>query len=268
MPVIPIPGTTLPATTFLDIANAALRKIGVKQPAQNLSGQQIQDCISEHNRMVGSFNCQPLMVFTETLLTLQFTANKQIYTIGDVTGTLTDFAFARPMRISRANLFLPTGPVIRRIIYLYDKEQWERIQYQAIYTYPEHLYFDHGTYAPDAIDPATGLTGLYPKLYFHPIPDTDYQWEMYVWQSISKVVLPTDLIEYPDGWEDFMVCELALRMAPEYGVQPSAVLVEQHRRAQAAVEAINQKTPLAKTDPALTKQAGGFYNWRSRDFNN
>ena len=246
--------------TVRDIIEAATIKIGARQSGEPLDGTAADEHRKELNRMLTALNTNSANIFTRRIDTYTMTANKQSYTIGDPSGTLTDLAGVRPARIEKGgvNLFLTTSPVIRVPIDLVDDSQWADIRLQAVYTYPRKLYYDGGNYDPSA------TPAQYPKLYFYPIPAAAYQWEMYTWNKFTEVSnLSEDLI-LPDGYEDFIVTNLAVRLCEDYQKQPSQNLLRLANDARAAIQSMNVQSPLLGSDPLLTVGSGRYFNWLDR----
>ena len=249
------------ATLNSDLLYAALRKAGVQiTPGRGPGKYQISDALAEENRMVGGWNLNPLMIFSERIDLWNTISQQQSYTIGkDPRGVNTaDWDGDRPNRIIRANLLLPTAsdPItkVRRKIDIWDVAQWAAIQYQAVYTYPEGLF-------PLFNDP---LNTPFMRIYFRPIPDAVYQIELITWQRIPKFAAETDSVLLPDGWEDAIVNNLAVRLAsyPWTFQRPmNAQVCKDARVSLDLIRQMNARSPRSQSELAL--QSGhGYYNYR------
>lgn len=193
-----------------ELLYAALRKAGVQiAPGRGPGPAQIADAIKEENRMIGGWNLSPLVVLGESIDLWDTIASQQSYTIGiDPSGTNTaDWPGERPLAIIRANLLLPTSttPVakVRRPLRIWDARQWGEICFQAVYTYPYGLYQQMN-------DPALSP---FSRIFFKPIPDDVYQVEFITRQRIPKFAAASDEVYLPDGYEDAIVNNLAVRLA-------------------------------------------------------
>jgi hypothetical protein len=213
------------------------------------------------NQMIKSSNTKAGNIFTRTLKQYQMVAQQESYTIGDTAGVLTDLAGARPARIEKGgvNLFMSTD--LRRPIELIDDSRWADIRLHLIYTYPLYLYYDEGNYAPNAYPPK------YPKLYFYPIPAAAYNWEMYTWESNQPLNSVTDIVEFPDGYEEFWILGLAMRAAPILKRPISEDVRRRFCECEANIRSKNATAPRITTDPALSGSFSGLANWKSRTWN-
>ena len=250
------------ATSNSRLLRAALRKAGVTlAPGRGPSVDQYQEAIDEENRMIGSWNCSPLTILGKRITLWTTEANKQSYTIGiDPTGTNTaDWSGLRPQQITEANLLLPgaTDPIeqVRRPIAVLLSQRWAEIRYQGVYTYPEALFYLYN-------DPNYPPFG---RIYFRPIPDAAYQVELFTWQAIPKFAGLEDAVLLPDGYEDAIVNNLAVRLAS----MPWTVQVPMNPQVRvdaqlslAAIQQMNAAAPPLKTEGQL-RRPEGFYNWMS-----
>lgn len=255
----PVPqGGTLNQT----LIRAALRKAGVTlAPGRGPSPEQLAEAIGEENRMIGGWNCNPLAIFTNSIDLVNTIANQQSYTIGkDPSGqTVAEFDLVRPQEIIWANMLLPTAsdPItkVRRKLKIWTDTDWLSIQFQAVYTYPEGLYYDQDC------DPITGFA----KVYFRPIPDDIYQIELLTPQQIPNFQRIDDIVLLPPGYEDAIVNNLAVRLA----TMPWTVQVPMNPQVRidaitslARIEQQNIRVPRLRGDRNLTSGRGTF-NWFS-----
>jgi hypothetical protein len=245
--------------TATELMNSAAKALGHLRPGSTLNNSANDDCLRVLNSMIGSANALSSNIFTRRVAQYTMTANKQSYTIGDpAVGGATDIAAVRPQRIEEGgvNLFLTTNPIIRRPIRLVDDTEWANIRLQAVYTFPEVLYYDGGNYDPGNITPG------YPTLYFHPIPAAAYTWEMYTWEALKTLDNPTAEIVFPPGYDEMLIYGLAIRIAPllNAAVPPDVRVLAQ--RAEAAIQSLNSQAPKLKNDIASRGRTG--VNWISR----
>lgn len=254
------------ATPNRTLIRAALRKAGVTlAPGRMPSDDQLAEAVAEESRMIGGWNNSSALIFTLSILTdangslLKTKTNQQSYTIGkDPTGNSTaDWDVTRPQEITFANFLMPTASdsisKVRRPLRIWDDKQWGSIQFQAVYTYPEGLYFDSNC------DPATGFA----RIYFRPIPDAEYELEFYTWQLIPTFSGLDDAVILPPGYEDAIVNNLAVRL----DTMPWPVKVAMNPQVKldaisslAVIQGMNVRVPRLKSDPELTNDRG-IYNW-------
>lgn len=251
------------------LLKAALRKAGVTgAPGRPPAPEQIQEAIDEENRMIGSWNVDELNIFTENRAIYNCIPNQQTNTIGIApTGTpQADFNGPRPFAINGADLLLSapdaSGPSndqqqinsVRRTIKIWNRQDWEQRKYQAVYTYPEGLYYDAG------FDPVTGFG----TIMWWPIPDQNYWVQLFVWQPIPKFQSGSDIVMLPDGYEDAIVNGLAVRLNqfPWTVKVPmdSSVIVEA-QRSLSVIQQMNIRVPRLYADRELGSRHGGGVYW-------
>src|SRR5215471_16091899 len=221
----------VPVTVDRGLIYPALRKAGVTLgPQRTPSPAQYQDGLEELNRLVGSLNCDRLNIYSISRYEYPLNGAKT-YTIGqDPTGqTIADFDGPRPVAIDRANIIYST-PQLRRPLALLTNLQWSRIvcQDQPI-TIPYALYDDYA----------------YPLsiIYLYPQPVPGYMLELFIWQLVPTFVTISDVILLPPGYEDVLVLNLAVRLAPHFQREIPAVVAIDAQKALMRIESINAPKP-------------------------
>lgn len=235
-------------TTLADLLKPALRMAGITKLAGNTPGpDQYGELIPAMNRMLGGWNIDGHRVFTSSIATYPLASSKKIYTIGP-TG---DFAAPRPAYIKLANFLFPTKPITRRPIHIADDDEWSRIAVQDISGAPPWvLYYDGGYDANKA-----------GSIFIYPQPPAGYSLELYTWQALPNgFVAVTDIVTLPDGYEDAIVSNFALRVGALY---PHEAKISDETRLQArqsldALIALNSRSPKLFSEAAyLGGQARG-----------
>ena len=241
-------------TTASNLIYAALRKAGVTLgPQRTPSPAQYQDGLAELNRLVGSLNCDRLNIFTNQRQEFPLVAGKKTYTIGqDPTGgTIADFNAPRPEAIEAANIEY-SSPVPRRSLALLTELQWSKITMQDIgQTIPEALYNDRA----------------YPlsTLYLYGQPQAGNVLELYYWLLIPAFQLITDTVLLPPGYEDALVLNLAVRLAPQFQRDVPPAVARDAQLALMRIESINVPKPIADTSGSGLGCGTGYMNIYSGD---
>lgn len=225
----------------------ALRKAGVTLgPQRTPSPAQYQDAIEELNRLLGSLGCDRLFIYTMTDSIFPLSAGKNVYTIGISPDPeiAADLAAPRPMMIESANIVANGAPSQRWPLTLVSHLEWAKVSIPNLAGgFPEVLYNDRA----------------YPlsTLYLSGVPPADTSLELFTWYSIPKVVTYTDLIAVPDGYEDAIVLNLAVRLAPHFQKVLDQNVREDARMSLMRLMSINAPQPIASTD-ALDCGCGGY----------
>jgi hypothetical protein len=229
-----VPAGFTPAQVGQGLLYPALRKAQVTLgPQRTPSPAQFQDAIEELNRLVGSLNCDRLNIYTIQAYTFPLDPPKKTYTIGipDASSLPADFDAPRPIAIESANILV--SPSLRHPLRLFTDLQWATIQLQDIPNiWPDALYNDRA----------------YPlsTLYFWGQPAAGCQLELYNWFAIPTFQTINDAVLLPPGYEDALVLNLAVRLAPHF--QVPAVPPDVRADAQKALmrlESINAPRPIA-----------------------
>lgn len=244
-------GSSVAGVPLSDLIYHALRAAGVTLLAgRTPSEDQYSDGLKVFNRMTGWLNTLSNAIFTRRIDVWRTAPNTRIYTLGPGG----DWDGPRPQRIEYANLFLSENPIYRKELRIWDDAQWKAIHLQDVFTYPEGLYND-------------GAAGL-ANIYFHPAPDKDYGIELYTWQALSKASTVNDELVYPDGYEEMLVGQLAVRFMPMYrkrlnSLADDQLVITQAQNSLSAVIKLNANPPRMSHDAELAPRRGGLYNWKS-----
>lgn len=247
-------GSATPAGSVVQAGHGllypALRKAAITLgPQRTPSPAQFQDAIEELNRLTGSLNCDRMNIYGLDIQTFPLAAGQKSYTIGiDPTGSQTpDWPANRPQGITQANVIL-NG--LRYPLQISTSQQWAGIVQQDLPgTIPQALYNDR----------AFPLSTI--SLYGQPTLACDI--ELYTWHTIPKFTSLTDAVLLPDGYEDAIVLNLAVRLVthfpqnPETPRQVDPHLYQQARESLMRLESINAPQPIAQL-PGLGCCGGGY----------
>jgi hypothetical protein len=163
-----------------------------------------QDSLMAMNQMIDSWNTERLSVFS---------TQDQIFTwpAGQITRTLGpsgDFIGLRPVLLDEATYFRDPGTNVSFGIKFINQQQYNGIAVKTVTsTYPQ-VIFVNMTY-PDV------TMSIYPR------PTRDLEWHFVSVQELSNpATLATDLF-FPPGYLRAFTYNLAMEIAPEFGVEPS-----------------------------------------------
>jgi hypothetical protein len=202
--------------TLLDIISDSLRKIGQLGIGQSLNSSQSQQALRTANRMLQKWSLQRLMLYVVATRTCVLTNGTQDYTIGPTGAT---FIGSRPVIIEAGQALIP-GTSMQNPLNILSKAQWDALP-------------DRGT--------VCGVNGVpsniwpeytYPNLAFHvsPIPSTlstgPVTFKLGVWEVLQQFATIFTELALPEGYEDALVWNLAMQLAPDYDVQPSQMVID------------------------------------------
>lgn len=216
------------------LINPALRKAGVMlAPGRTPSPEQYADALGELNRLVGNLNCDRLNIYSVATQQFSLDPPKPSYTIG-ISTPPADFPVARPQGIEAANIIGDGGSSpIRYRLAIVTADQWAEITYPMLPgTIPTVLYNDR----------ASPVSTLY--LYGQPAPGQLL--ELFTWTMVPTFSAVTDAVELPPGYEDAIVLNLAVRLAPQYQLPVHPDVRLEARLSLMRVESINAPRPVAE----------------------
>jgi hypothetical protein len=187
-----------------DQINRALRLLGVLAEGETTSASVSQDSLMALNQMIDSWNTERLSVFC---------TQDQIFTwpAGEITRTLGpsgNFVGLRPVLLDDATYFRDPGTNVSFGIKFINQQQYNGIAVKTVTsTYPQ-VIFANMTY------PNIEMT-IYPR------PTRDLEWHFVSVQKLAEpATLVTDIL-FPPGYLRAFTYNLAMEIAPEFGVEPS-----------------------------------------------
>ncbi len=237
-------------TTLADLLRPALRMAGVTmRPGITPSQDQFNELIPAVNRMLQSANCNGHTIYATSIQQFELNSGQKIYTIGPGG----DFNTTRPQFIRDANLIFPTNPQLRTPLQLLDEHEWSLIQMQDINnSLPWGLFYN----------PTYGSTGR-GTIYLAFQPPEQYLLELYTWTLLPGAFSSvTDLVQLPDGYEEYITTGMAIRAAALYP-RDSALSNDArdlHRRAYDNLLSLNTKCPTLRSEAEFLGR-GGNWQW-------
>jgi hypothetical protein len=187
-----------------DQINRALRLIGVLAEGETTSASVMQDSLMALNQMIDSWNTERLSVFS---------TQDQIFTwpAGLITRTLGpsgNFIGLRPVLLDDATYYRDPGTNVSFGIKFINQQQYNGIAVKTVTsTYPQ-VIFVNMTF-PDV------------TMTIYPRPTRDLEWHFISVQELDNpATLATNLF-FPPGYLRAFTYNLAMEIAPEFGVEPS-----------------------------------------------
>jgi hypothetical protein len=187
-----------------DQINRALRLIGVLAEGETTSASVSQDSLMAMNQMIDSWNTERLSVFCTQDQVFTWPAGEYIRTLGP-TG---NFIGLRPVLLDEATYFRDPGTNVSFGIKFINQQQYNGIAVKTVTsTYPQVIFVNMGF--PNV------TMSIYPR------PTRDLEWHFVSVQELSNpATLATDLF-FPPGYLRAFTYNLAMEIAPEFGVEPS-----------------------------------------------
>lgn len=217
-------------TTALDLIKSAMKKAGILTKTEPPSADEAKDGLSSLNAMLDSWANESLNVPYRTLESFTLLSGAANYTIG----TGGDFNTSRPVSIVSA--YIRDGDTDYPLTIISDE-----------------AYMSFSDKSTEGIPECINFNNAFPlaTIRLYPVPQASYQIHLLTEKTIGNYSL-SSTVSLPPGWERAIVHQLAVEIAPEYGVQiPEEVAV-------IAVQSMsNIRRAVAKNRPIDTPMGGG-----------
>jgi hypothetical protein len=183
--------------------NRALRLLGVLAEGETPSASVSQDSMMALNQMIESWNTERLSVFC---------TQDQVFTwpsglISRTLGPTGDFVGNRPVLLDDSTYYVGNNGVSYGIKFI-NQDQYNGIAVKTVTSTFPQVIFVNETY-PNV------------EMYVYPRPTQDLVWHFISVQELSQpATLATSLL-FPPGYLRAFVYNLAMELAPEFGVEPS-----------------------------------------------
>lgn len=225
-------------TTARDIITKALQKIGVAFKGSAITAEEADDALFSLNALLSSYANDSMLVYARSWETFTVTGSQESYTMG-VGG---DFNTARPLLIVAS--YLRDSDTDYNLSIISDEMYNNQIAQKETPGIPAYLNSDNGS-------PLVTV-----RLY--PVPDKTYQIFLLTEKQVTSLGLDDD-IQYPPGWERMLIYNLAVDVAPEYGVQidPSVYKIAEDSKRLVRANIMRNRT--MDVNP-LVLRAGRFEN--------
>jgi len=224
------------------LVKSSMRKIGVLSAGEEPTSDTYATLLEALQVMLRSWAQKRILVFASTKESFSLVPTQSLYTWG-VGGNITT---TRPHKVLGA--FVRDSSVIDHPVGIISEGQYRDISSKATAGRPEYLF-----YHP-----------LYPKgaIYLYPTPqDIETMWldSLKPFTETSSFAAVTDTLAFPPNYEEPIIYNLALRIAPEYGVQMSAEAVRMANDGYDALivlNASNQVEPITLSLPIVEGRGG------------
>ena len=189
--------------TANDQINRALRLLGVLAEGETPSAATSQDALIALNQMIDSWNTERLSVFS---------TQDQVFTwpsgfINRTLGPTGEFVGNRPVYFDDATYYKAPSGVSYGIKFI-NQQQYDGIAVKtATSTFPQVIFVN--------------MTFPNVDMYVYPRPTQDLEWHFI---SVEELTQPASLsteLHFPPGYMRAFTYNLAMELAPEFGVEPS-----------------------------------------------
>lgn len=191
------------ATTAGDQINRALRLLGVLAEGETASSETSQDALIALNQMLDSWSTERLAVFS----TQDQVFNWPSGVLSRTLGPSGNFVGNRPIQLDDSTYFIAPSGVSYGIKFV-NQDQYNGIAVKnATSTFPQIIFVNNSF--PNM------------EMSIYPVPTQNLEWHFISVQELAQpALLSTDLF-FPPGYMRCFAYNLAMEIAPEFGVEPS-----------------------------------------------
>ena len=218
----------------MDFIRRAMLSILVLGSGETPTQAEAQDGLATLGDMLDVWDSDGLMIFTTQITDFPLTGAKQTYTLG----AGGDFDMDRPAFIDRASIVLLSNPAqpLEYPIPVYTTQDWqEKVPIKNSPGNLPLLVYDDGAF------PLRNLT-------FWPFATDNTTFRLYSWQRLSKFTDLTTAIAFPPTYAEAIRFNLAVRLAPEFGVSVSPEVASLAASSLAALKASNPDETKLRSD--------------------
>lgn len=234
-------------TKVRDILTDALVELGVLDPSESIDAGSAARALRELNRTIQALNIDGPMVYTVNRQLFSLVPGQQVYSIG-VGGNFNTTTPVRPGQIDMVSVLFGT-PAVEIPIDILNDEEWRDMSVKQVDSTFPLMVWSNGNY------PMNELT-------FWPVPKMVNSVVLYIWGQTTEFANINADVVFPQGYEDFLVNTLALRLGPSYGIQPNAVTAAKAQQAKSLIKSLNWEPTYRSADPAIMGNGTGADIWR------
>ena len=187
-----------------EIIKGSLRLIGMLAEGEEPSADTMQDSIMAMNQMIQSWDTERLAVFNTMDQIFIWPAYEMTRTIGPSGNFVGD----RPIEIDDATYFKDPASGLSFGVKLINQQQYDGIAFKTVTsTYPQVMWVNN-TF-PDM------------TMTIYPVPIKALEWHIISVEQLKEVDSVATDMTFPPGYLRAFRYNLAMELAPEFGVEPS-----------------------------------------------
>lgn len=230
-------------TTARQIITKALQKNGVLVKSEQPDADEANDALDALNMMISSWSNESILIYVRSWETFNLTGGVASYTIG----TGQTFNTTRPTFIIDG--YIVQSSTVNSPLSIITDQQYNDIPDKTVGGVPFMVNYDNGY--------PTGT------LRFFYVPSSAYPVFLLTEKPLTTFTLDT-VISLPPGWERALVYNLAVELAPEYGVGLDAAVIKiaNDSKGSIARAVMKNRTMDANPDVGLNRLGlflGGYY---------
>lgn len=221
-----------------DQINRALRLLGVLAEGETPSAETSADALMALNQMIDSWSTERLTVFSTLRQVVAWPAGQSTRTLGP-TGNI---VATRPVSVDM--VYFRDSDGSDWAVGVINQAQYDNIPDKTVTGYPQVVYVNMTH--PDA------------EFTVYPVPDRDLEMRIVSTSELTQPVSLDTELSFPPGYLRAFAYNLALEIAPEFGVEPSSDLRRVAMVSKRDIKRINNPGDLMQMPAALVVRHHGF----------
>ena len=220
----------MPEISARQIGTTALRLLGVAAAEQPISADMAQSALDALNAMIDGWAVERLLTFTRPKIALPLVPGQGVYTWGliEPPDAPADIPREPPVRLEMALLTVnDTTPGLEWEVEVFTQSEYE----SAVWlkgmesSYPSMIYLE-------ASQPVA-------RLHVWPVPQMAYTLQLLPWTAHAPYEHWDHAISWPNGYARAFQFNVAIELAPQYGVEPSPIVLRTAEESKRAIFPIN-----------------------------
>lgn len=223
--------------TASDMINRSLRLIGAIGQSETPTAQESADSLYALNSMMDADGISRMMIPQMLEENFPLVASQASYTIGSGG----NFNTTRPVRIESAFIRSTSGSDFP--LQIIDNESYDSISLKTTTSdYPGYFYYENS----------------FPlgKIYLWGAPSTAYTLYINSWKQLQNFTSLTTALSMPPGYQKYIEYNLAVEIAPEFGMTVPDLVLRGAVDSKAEVKRFNAPDSIMRHDPALIGNVG------------
>jgi len=224
--------------TVRELIGSSLRLIGAIATGETPSADELSDGLSSVNRLLGRWSTEGLIVYGRVREEFTLTSNDGSYTIGSGA----NFNTTRPSKLEHVTIEDQSAtPTSEYPVEIINQSQWAAIVQKDQTGRPTKLY-PEGTFPNDTYN-------------LWPVPNEADKLVLYSQKPLTAFASINSTVSLPTGYDDALVYNLAVRLAPEYGKTVTPELMYEANESKALIKKSNIKPVYLECDPGTLSTA-------------
>lgn len=229
-------------STVRDIIRDALLEIGVLGEGETPSADAQAGVLRSLNRMLSGWSTENLLLYEKVREEFTLVAGTAAYTIGESAAT---FNTVRPITLEEAKIEIQGSNPFEVPLNILNIQEYAAIALKG-----------SGSNIPTDLF----LSGSYPNetMTLYPVPAEANKLVLYSLKPFSAFAAVSDSVSFPPGYEDAIINNLALKLCPSYGKEPSMTLLSAAMESKANIKRKNIKPVYLTCDQAVLGNSRSF----------